>query len=412
MINNSELYATFLQQFSAKWENCSEEFPCPKRRFSAIEKYLWELKCDRFINSISEQKNHKHINSDDIINASRNFFREGLSYSADQLEMIFSKDMISATKEFVQKSILFDSKINSKDLFQALRNMWIVMGLQSLWGHQICITPSTLAYSLLYPYTDNYIDNANISRSEKLNFSKRFANRLSGNCIVPINENENKIFQLVAMIESEYDRKKFPKVYESLLDIHHAQTRSIELCNKNLSLTDKDCFSIAVNKGATSVIADGYLVMGNLSKEQLHFLYEYGAYLQIIDDLQDASEDYNEGVYTSFSRLLPHKKLDNMLCKTYYLGKMFVETVQQYYPENIPFQGLIQHSFALLFASAIIAEPENFSHNFVILAEKHSPFRFSFANKQKKNLSVFKGLMEAKFSEWKKSDIYYNNYKD
>lgn len=406
MIDNSELYAKFLKKFSTKWENCSEDFPCSKRKFSAIEKYLWELKCDRFISSISEQKKLKRVDSTEIINESRKFFRDGLSYSNNQLEMIFSADMISATKEFVKKSILFDKNMESKDLFQALRNMWIVMGLQSLWGQKICITPSTLAYSLLYPYTDNYIDNSNISKSDKLNFSERFAKRLAGDCLEPANENEAKIFQLLAMIENEYERTKFPKVYESLLDIHHAQTQSIELCNKNLILSNKACFTIAVNKGATSVIADGYLIMGNLSKEQLHFLYEYGAYLQIIDDLQDASEDYKEGVYTSFSRLLPHKKLDRMLCKTYYLGEKVVETIQQYYSDNLAFQGLIKRSFALLFASAIIANPENFSSHFIDTVEKHSPFRFSFANKQMNNISDFKDLMEKKFMEWKKSEIY------
>ena len=42
------------------------------------------------------------------------------------------------------------------------------------------ITSSILGYSLLYPYSDNYLDRADISAEEKLRFSERFRDRLRG----------------------------------------------------------------------------------------------------------------------------------------------------------------------------------------------------------------------------------------
>lgn len=40
---------------------------------------------------------------------------------------------------------------------------------------------------------------------------------------------------------------------------------------------------------------------GNLSKEEMEFSFEYGAFLQLLDDLQDAAKDRAEGHQTIFT---------------------------------------------------------------------------------------------------------------
>lgn len=406
MIDHTKTYNKFLNQFTNKWLNCSEDFPSNKKRFSSIEKFIWEMKCDRFLNYVRSYSKTETKENLLLLSKCKSFFKDELSYTNDQLEMIFSDDMIDATKDFIQRALQFDSELESEELFQALRNQWIVFGLQSLFGYPLQTTQATLAYSLLYPYTDNFIDSARISHHEKIEFSKRFALRLAGESIDTENESELKIYKLVGMIESDFERSQFPKVYESLLDIHNAQTKSIALTSSKQVLSDLECFEIAVTKGATSVIADGYLIAGELNMDQLQFLYEYGAYLQILDDLQDARDDLYEGVFTCFSRDLHSQYLDRMLCKTYHLGKEVHNTIQKIYPKEISFQGLIKKSFGLLFGSSVVTNPKDYSPEFIELCERHSPFRFSFAEKHKDELNNFSAIFEKKLEEFKKEGSF------
>ncbi|WP_421921187.1 hypothetical protein [Marinifilum sp.] len=404
MIEHQKTYNKFLNQFINKWLSCAEDFPKNKRKYSSIEKFIWEMKCERFLN-FAKSFSQNEINENDILlNKCKSFFRDELSYTRDQLQLIFSDDMIVATKDFIRRALQFDSELSNEELFQALRNQWIVFGLQSLFNYPVQTTSSTLAYSLLYPYSDNFIDSRRISYQDKIEFSKRFELRLQGDKVIAKSKAEERIYQLVSMIEDDFDRNDFPKLYESLLDIHHAQTRSIALTRQSV-LSDIKCFEIAVTKGATSVIADGYLIAGELSYDQLHFLYEYGAYLQILDDLQDARDDLYEGVFTCFSKNLHSQYLDSMLCKTYYLGKEVLATIQQIYPGKIAFQGLIKRSFSLLFASSVLTNPKDFSPAFIQQCERHSPFRFSFAEKHKAELNHSQVLFDKKLEEFKNTDL-------
>lgn len=405
MIDHKQAYNKFLNQFINKWLNSSEDFPANKSKFSFIEKYFWEIKCERFIRFMKASYRKKDIDSNLFFKRCKSFFKEELSYTNDQLELIFSDEMIEASKDFIRKAIQFDPELDNEELFQAIRNQWIVFGLQSVFGYPVQTTKSTLAYSLLYPYTDNFIDSHRISHQEKIDFSQRFEMRLKGENVKAESQSEEKIYQLVELIEDEFDRNLFPKVYESLLDIHCAQTKSIALTRKTI-LSDIECFEIAVTKGASSVIADGYLIAGKLNYDQFQFLYEYGAYLQILDDLQDARDDLYEGVFTCFSKNLHSQYLDKMLCKTYHLGKEVLVTVQKVFPTQIAFQGLIKRSFGLLFGSSVISNPKDFSPAFINQCEQYSPFRFSFAEKHKKELSKFNFIIEKRLEDFKQENCF------
>ncbi|MBL4560543.1 MAG: hypothetical protein JKX79_06115 [Labilibaculum sp.] len=401
MTNHSALYNKIQNQFIASWNNCPEHFPVSNKRFSYLEKRIWEMKFDRFIKFMRREANFEQPDKKEILQKSRSFFKDSLSYSPDQLKFIFSDEMIIATKDFIKKAWEFDPELGNDEIYQALRNVWIMLGLQSFFGLEVKITPSFLAYSLLYPYTDNLIDDAFIDNEEKINFCKRFALRLAGEAVESESISESRIYDLAAMIESEFDRKNYPEIYRSLLDIHNAQTKSLALLSDKPLLSEEETFKICIAKGATSVIADGYLVLGKLDKKQFNFLYEYGAYLQILDDLQDARQDYLDGIRTCFSRKLPYGNLDKLLCKTYFLGKAFHQSLKDLYPNEISFHGLIQKSFGLLFLSSIFENQEDFSNDFIQKMEKHTPFRFSYLNKQKTELEPFRKLLFEKMEEYK-----------
>ena len=165
MIIHSALYETIQTKFIEKWMNCPDHFPESKRRFSYLEKRIWEVKFNHFLRVVTAESKLENPNTTEILKQSRTFFEENLAYPNDQLELIFSDEMLMSTKDFVRKAWIFDPELGNHEMFQALRNVWIMLGLQSFFGKEVKITPSLLGYSLLYPYTDNLIDDAAISKN-------------------------------------------------------------------------------------------------------------------------------------------------------------------------------------------------------------------------------------------------------
>lgn len=405
MTHYSTLHGRIQKEYTTQWLNCPDHFPESKRQFSYIEKRIWEIKFNNFLRLMKKELKVKNPNKTKILDQSKTFFEENLAYPQEQLSMIFSTEMLNATKDFIRKAWEFDSELSYNEIFQALRNLWVMLGLQSFFGKDIKTTPSLLAYSLLYPYTDNLIDTPTIDKTEKLDFCDRFAHRLKGKQVKAKSQLESRIFDLVTMIESEFNRENYSDLYESLLAIHHAQTQSLKLVNKKSKLSEDERFQICIGKGATSVIADGFLVMGHLDEKQYHFLYQYGAYLQILDDLQDAREDYEEGIITYFSHNLSQTKLDHLLCKTYYMGKSFYQNIENWYPENLSFKSLIERSFGFLLWASVYQNQSDFSNNFVQNIEKHTPFRFSFLHKKKVELEPLRHHLLKKVEAYKAKEF-------
>ena len=50
----------------------------------------------------------------------------------------------------------FDDDLPIGDIMQAMRNVWISNALQLLFGKEVYYSKANFAYSMLYPYTDNY----------------------------------------------------------------------------------------------------------------------------------------------------------------------------------------------------------------------------------------------------------------
>ena len=128
----------------------------------------------------------------------------------------------------------------------------------------------------MYPYSDNYIDRADISPRAKSAFSERFRERLRGELPAPLNEREAALWTLVGLVEGEYPRRVYPQVFESLLAIHAAQERSIAQLRNGGKCTDADVLEITCEKGGASVLADAVLARGTLQEAEAQFAFEWG----------------------------------------------------------------------------------------------------------------------------------------
>ena len=363
---------------------------------------------DQFLNSIKafrkDRIRGKSFTEDDqqlFLSDIRGFLRNGLDFTDEQLELMFSDEMLEITRSFVRQAKAFDSDLGFSDIFQACRNMWIMNGLQLIMGIQMQVTSSIFAYSMLYPYTDNLIDDPTITTFEKLIFSQRFRERLSGKIYEPQNKTENAIFRLVGMIEGEYSRDNFPEVFESLLDIHDAQTASMKLFQHKESLEQNEILKICLAKGGASVLADGYLVAGKLTEAQRYFLFGYGAYLQLLDDIQDVEEDHEAGLTTVFSGSAFQEPLDGKLNKTYWFGENVMESLEFFCGEHIElFKSLMRRSMDLFITEAIAQVPDVYSQNYVAEFENFSPFHFMYIRKRKSQFAPYNGFLLTAIEEF------------
>ncbi len=57
----------------------------------------------------------------------------------------------------------FDPTMSDESVFQALRNLWVIHNLQLFLEGKIALSPAGFGYSMLYPWTDNYLDNPQIA---------------------------------------------------------------------------------------------------------------------------------------------------------------------------------------------------------------------------------------------------------
>lgn len=231
-----------------------------------------------------------------------------------EMEKEDSEAFYQITCQFIKDARAFDESLSLEDIGQALRNVWIIVILQRIFGEKVIYHKAMFAYSMLYPYSDNYIDDEHIPKAQKKEFNLWFTKRLK-NLPVPVhNHHEQQISDLISMIESQFPRKEYPQVYESLLAIQEAQVLSLSQQDGKRDLNSDELTYISFRKGGTSVVADGCLIHGSLNDMQIQFCMEYGFMLQIGDDLQDGKEDALHHHQTLVSTILENG-LDDILYK-------------------------------------------------------------------------------------------------
>lgn len=315
------------------------------------------------------------------------FFSNSFNFSPDENALVADSGMMTVTREFMAMARRFDPEVAINDVFQASRNVWIINSLQIMMDLPVKLSSSVFAYSMLYPYSDNYLDDAAVSKQEKQAFSIRFRQKLSGEKVLPVNQREQLIFDLVGLIENDWARESYPKVYESLLAIHDAQTRSIALTGKQVDLSDEKLLSICIEKGGTSVLADGYLIAGELSEWQEHFCFGFGAFLQFVDDIQDVKSDMNEQVETLFTRAAKNQKLEKLVNQSISFGWEVMGNLDGFPGNKLKaMSSLMIKSNAFLLTEAVGLNSEFYAQDYVAQFEAYSPFRFEFIRKRRSNM--------------------------
>ncbi len=311
---------------------------------------------------------------------------------------LLTDDFLPTGIRFAQLARRFDAQISRADTIQACRNAWTACGLQPLLGVPAGVTPSILAYSLLYPYTDNYLDSQDVPAATKLTFSRRFRERLRGRDPSALNQHEAAVWALVAMIEGEYPRTQYPQVFDCLLAIHQAQEDSLIQLRNCDQRSASELLKLSLAKGGTSVLADACLVRGCLTLDEIQFAFLWGALLQLGDDLQDVREDLRAGSDTLFTRAaLQGVPLDSLVRQLLNFCELIGAGMEGLPHGSARLKSLLKMSWRSLILGAVADAHEFFSPAFILEAERSSPFRFEFLRERRKKLSSRQGLYTVLF---------------
>lgn len=398
----------YIQHFIEIWEKSSDKFPEFPCSYSVDEQVERENNFELFQKKISEMQSRGKIRQlrkapdKMFFPVFKSFLQTVFDFEPEHLEIILSDEFKEVSKDFYYKAREFGPELTSENIYQGLRNVWIMNGIQLMMQVPVKITPSVFAYSMIYPYSDNLLDASSISPKEKSEFSVRFNLRLHGEDIAPQGETESQLFKLVSLFELEYDRTQFPEVYDSLYAIQQGQTNSLKMIKSN-GLTNQQILHICFEKGGSSVLADGYLVGGKLTQQQEQALFGYGVYLQLLDDIQDVKEDAGANTKTMFS-YLNGEDLGKFVNKTIHFGRAALEEMKCFeLPLSNTFLSLMNRSIETMIIESVGLNKAFYSEEFLNELNRYSPLQFEFVRMKKsqsksQRLSLFRKYFESSYS--------------
>jgi hypothetical protein len=329
---------------------------------------------------------------DRIVATFASFSATALGLEGDAVRLL-TNDFLPVGTKLARWARRFDASLSMGDIIQACRNAWTACGLQPLVGAEVQITPSIVGYSLLYPYSDNYLDQDEVSANEKLQFSKRFRSLLQGEEFPLANHREKALRLLIELIEGQYPRTRYPQVFDCLLAIHQAQERSIEQQEIHNDCADIEVLWTSCAKGGSSVVADACLAKGWLNEKESRFAFEWGVLLQLGDDLQDVREDMRHGSVTLFSRAAAlGKPLDGLVAQLLSFSEAVGVRMEGLPNGTEPLKTLLKMSWRSLIIAAVGYSHEFFSTGFLEETERYSPFRFEFLRARQERLARRQGV--------------------
>jgi hypothetical protein len=324
----------------------------------------------------------------DLLDAVRRIAGDYLEGAAEGLDQLFTAEGLEETRQFVRQARAFAPAITDQSLFQALRNLWVTHSVQLFLRAPITLSPALFAYSMLYPWTDNCLDDLRLEPAAKLAFGDWLALRLSGAKAPPRDRHAQQVGCLVGMIERLYPRAEYPEVYLSLQAIHHAQMRSLDQQDATRNWDEQALLSLSIAKGGASVLTDACLVRGSLTEGEAEFMFAYGVLLQLMDDLQDLRDDLANRHMTIFTRQTRVGPLDDVTTRLWAFTQKVLWSFSRFASaQPCSLKSLIQDNLRLLLVQTVARNREFYTPGFVLRVEASSPVRFCYLAGQEKTLA-------------------------
>ncbi|MDF2908966.1 MAG: hypothetical protein K0R34_4287, partial [Herbinix sp.] len=237
-------------------------------------------------------------------------------------------------------------------------------------------------YSMLYPFTDNYIDGTKTSSADKQEYNQLIRDKLLGKEVQPRGDHSKKTCELLQAIAAQYPREKDDRIYTLLLMMLEAQEESLRQQKREIALSKEERLNISIFKGGVSVLVDRFLVNKELTPSDLHFYLGFGFFLQLADDLQDIKEDSEKGYQTLFTVDLSQGHEEKLVNKLLHFLNNIMDT---YSAENDTFKNFVLASSNQLIYTSLCGSKEFFSKEYQHIIEKYLPITFSYLEAAKTN---------------------------
>ena len=310
-----------------------------------------------------------------------------MGFQKQQFQLIQRKGFIDVAAQFAAEARRYDPSLTDADIYQASRNVMSMNFMQLLLGLPVELTPAVFAYSLLYPYSDNLLDDPAISPQDKKTFGGWFLSILVDQNPAPRNERERRIREMIALVERQFPRDRFPAVYESMLGIHAAQSRSMELMRAAASPYEADVLGLSFEKGGASVLGDGYLVAGELTEWQRRFMFGYGCFTQLMDDVEDIRTDREAGIATIFTQSAGRWALDGVTNRLFHFGEGVFTQMERFPGEEAALlRSLVWDCIQPALIGSLIRSHQYYSRPYLAALQTHFPFHFRTLERQEKKL--------------------------
>lgn len=387
---------------AAAWEECASGRAPEGRRYSVPEQQERERAYDAGLEAVEREARRARASraaraksKERVVAAFARFSAAALDLDEGAIELL-THDFLPVGTQLAQWARRFDPDLSMAEIIQACRNAWTACGLQPLLGQPVELTRSILGYSLLYPYSDNFLDREDLGREAKIGFSRRFRDRLRGDAIAAMNEQECAVWALVELIEAQYARARYPQVFECLLAIHEAQERSVSQLQGDFSA--EELLRLSCAKGGSSVLADACLAHPWMNAVESRFAFEWGVLLQLGDDLQDLRDDLRRGSLTLFSKAAgAGVVLDELVPQLLRFSERTAAAMDGLAHGTAVLKNLLRMSWRSLILMAVAESHAFFSAEFLAEAEQWSPFRFGFLRERKERLAGRRGLYATLF---------------
>jgi len=282
--------------------------------------------------------------------------------------------------EFLRYVREFAPELPLEGIGQAVRNYIVYAMFNELHGIRQGFSRACFGYSMLYPFTDNFIDSRNYSDQEKREYNRIIRNRIEGKEVHPVSAHQRKTCELLAAIEEEYPREKDSTIFTLLLLMLEAQEESIRQQMKDTPLSEAEILDISLFKGGLSVLIDRFFVHSEITENDLIFYLGFGFFLQLADDLQDIEEDSAKGhqtLLTVDTHCRPEEMTVNKML--HFLHRL----MHDFQAENEPFAGFVLRNCELLILASVIGSRSVFSDAYVEQLEKYLPVSYPFLEKMK-----------------------------
>jgi hypothetical protein len=385
----------YVSEHELIWRQAPAESIPPGKRYTRAEKRSVERELSNLVGRLASEPARTAFldgtlepgRAEELAAELRPVFKRLLRLVDLPLEAIYDARFLDSTRRFLQAARDFDPGLSIASAYQALRNVWIMNSLQFDLGLAVEHTDAVFAYSMVYPYLDNVLDDAGTSETDKLALVVKLKAWLEGAERGADSPREQKLLDLVGIIERRYARPDFPGVYQSLLAIYNAQVKSLLQQRAAASPFPEDILVISLEKGGTSVLADGYLVAGHLEPADEDFCFGFGTFLQLADDLQDIDEDARCGHRTLFSRRAGRSPLDGQAVK---LDRYLAAVLERARPgataRRSALCDAIGSGLSLMFLESVGKNPDYFSRGFVRRSRRSFPVRSSYLRKLRRRL--------------------------